>query len=587
LKWREESEKETQRVDESIRTFAYQYRALCLRLKPAITEREILQATLCNCNPRIASILRGTATTVDELVRVGTLIERDISEERAFWRQRHQETTPKPAETNKFTSGRQSNPHIALFSENGGKSLTTLTLPITIKGHQYQAILDTGSTYSLVQESCWQRLKSSQEVMQSSRGQSFSLANGYVQSALGKIAWQSTIHGHNYPLRAYVMRDCDLTFSIVLGLEFLKTSGFLIDFKSSTYTLPEECDTIRTFTTSSPSPTVSLHLALPLVPTTSTRLTTIKELVDQADASKAQRHQLEGLMLDWPTVCMDNLGQTSLIRHRIHTIDEIPVRKKAYPVSVTKQKFIDEEVTDMLSKSIIRPSVSPWAAPVVLVPKKDGSTRYCVDYPALNSKTPLDGFPMPQIQDILESLYGATIFSTLDLKSGYWQVGMDEDSIKKTAFVTKNNQFEFVRLPFGLKNATATFQRLMNNILRDYLGKFCFVYLDDIVIYSNSIQDHFQHLKQLFAKLEASGLTLNLKKCSMLQKTITYLDHVVSEGGVRTEASKVKAVQDFPVPKNLKEVQRFLGLASWYHRFIFHFSERAAPLYALKAKDAA
>ncbi|KAG1969979.1 arginine--tRNA ligase, cytoplasmic [Pimephales promelas] len=126
----------------------------------------------------------------------------------------------------------------------------------------------------------------------------------------------------------------------------------------------------------------------------------------------------------------------------------------------------------------------------------------------------------------------------------------------------------------------------MNNVLRDYLGKFCFVYLDDIVIYSGSIQDHFQHLKQLFAKLEASGLTLNLKKCSMLQKTITYLGHVISGEGVRTESSKIEAVRDFPVPKNVKEVQRFVGLASWYHRFIPHFSERAAPLYALKGKDA-
>ncbi len=529
-------------------------------------EREILQATLRNCNPRIASILRGTVTTVDDLVRGGTLVERDLSEERAFWRQRHHEQNSKPSETSKFTKGRQSNPHIAVCSENSGKPLTTLTLPITIRGRQYQAILDTGSTYSLVQESCWHQLKSNHEALQSSRGQSFSLANGYVQSALGKVVWQGTTHGHNYPLRAYVMRDCDLAFSVVLGLEFLRTSGIIIDFKNSTYSLPEEGDVVHFFTTFSPSPTVSLHLALPLVLTAPTTLTTIKELVGRADASKAQKRQLEGLMLDWPTVCTDILGQTNLIRHRINTIDEIPVRKKAYPVSVNKQKFMDEEVASMLDKGIIRPSVSPWAAPVVLVPKKDGSTRFCVDYRALNSKTPLDGFPMPQIQDILESLYGAIIFSTLDLKSGYWQVGMDEDSIQRTAFVTKNAQYEFVCLPFGLKNAAATFQRLMNNILRDYIGKFCFVYLDDIVIYSKTVQDHFQHLKQLFAKLEVSGLTLNLKKCSMLQKTITYLGHVVSEEGVRTEASKVKAVQDFPAPKNLKEVQRFLGLASWYHR---------------------
>ncbi len=299
-----------QRVDESIRTFAYQYRALCLRLKPSMIESEILQATLRNCNPRIASILRGTVTTVDDLVRVGTLIERDLSEERAFWRQRHHEQNSKPSETSKFTKGRQPNPHIAVCSENSGKPLTTLTLPITIRSRQYQAILDTGSTYSLVQESCWHQLKSNHEALQSSRGQSFSLANGYVQSALGKVVWQGTTHGHNYPLRAYVMRDCDLAFSVVLGLEFLRTSGIIIDFKNSTYSLPEEGDVVHFFTTSSPSPTVSLHLALPLVLTASTTLTTIKELVGRADASKAQKRQLEGLMLDWPTVCTDILGLT-------------------------------------------------------------------------------------------------------------------------------------------------------------------------------------------------------------------------------------------------------------------------------------
>lgn len=152
--------------------FAYQYRTLCLRLKPTMTEREILQAALRNCNPRIA---------------YKTLIKKDISEERAFWRQRHQEFNVKH-NVSKFPKGRQSNPHIAVCSDSSEGLLVTLTLLIVIKGHQYRAILDTGSTYSLVQESCWKRLKSNREVLQSSRGQSFSLANGYVQSALGKVA---------------------------------------------------------------------------------------------------------------------------------------------------------------------------------------------------------------------------------------------------------------------------------------------------------------------------------------------------------------------------------------------------------------
>lgn len=192
---------------------------------------------------------------------------------------------------------------------------------------------------------------------------------------------------------------------------------------------------------------------------------------------------------------------------------------------------------------------------------------------------------MPQVQDILVSLYGASVFSTLDLKSGYWQVCMEEDSIPKTAFVTKSAQYEFIRLPFGLKNAALTFQRLMNTILQELIGRCCFVYIDDIVVYLANVQEHFGHLRQLFTKLEASGFTLNLKKCNLIRKSLSFLGHVISEGGVKTEPSKVEAVHNFPTPKNVKEVQRFLGLVGWYHRFIPNFSERAAPLHALKKKD--
>lgn len=172
---------------------------------------------------------------------------------------------------------------------------------------------------------------------------------------------------------------------------------------------------------------------------------------------------------------------------------------------------------------------------------------------------------MPQIQDILESLYGATIFSTLDLRSGYWQVGMDDCSIQKTAFITKKGQYEFLHLPFGLKNTAATFQRVMFTVLQDLIGQCCFVYIDDIVVYSKDVQEHLQNLKQVFGKLESAGLTLNLEKCSFLKRSLSFLGHVISGEGIRTEMAKVDAVSRFPSPKNVKEVQRFLGLAGWYH----------------------
>ncbi len=253
------------------------------------------------------------------------------------------------------------------------------------------------------------------------------------------------------------MRDQDLTLPVILGLEFLMDSGIQIDFKDKTYILSEESEGKHPFILDESSTTISLHLALPLVKVSSSTLATIKELASRADVLKTQKGQLEALMLDRPTVCTDALGRTAVIQHEINTTDEIPVRKRAYPVSVVKQQFIDQDVSNMLEKGIIRPSTSSWAAPIVLVPKKDGTMRFCIDYRALNAKTPLDGFPMPQIQDILESMYGASIFSTLDLRSGYWQVLMDEASIPKTAFVTKNSQYEFVCLPVRIEKLCCHF----------------------------------------------------------------------------------------------------------------------------------
>ncbi len=238
----------------------------------------------------------------------------------------------------------------------------------------------------------------------------------------------------------------------------------------------------------------------------------------------------------------------------------------------------------MLNAGIIEPSYSAWSSPVVLVPKKDGSLRFCVDYRKVNAITESDAYPLPNITEILESLSGATIFSTLDLNSGFWQVPMEPASKQKTTFITSGGLYHFNVMPFGLKIAPATFQRLMEIVLRELLGIICFVYIDDIIIYSSTMERHFADIQVILKKLQSSGLTLNLRKCKLCLHEISFLGHVVNSQGVTADSSKVEAIHTYPVPKNLKEVQRFLGLAGWYHRFVPNFSQIAEPLNALKKK---
>ncbi|RXN25058.1 Retrovirus-related Pol poly from transposon [Labeo rohita] len=444
--------------NESVRDFAFNYRAICLRSKPEMTEGEIVKAILRNCNPRLASLLRGTAKTVDDVVRLGTQVEKDWVENKRYWTQVSGENQKKRVTSEKPDQ----KTHLMMVDRTD--NFSSLQTSITINHKFINAVIDTGNTYSLIQEKVWKMLKPQAKCLPPST-QTFMLANGHRQKAVGKVRESCEVQGKTFEVQFYVLKDGDLAVPIILGLDFLKLSRMVIDFNSDQFYFPD-VDTAPNipFNFHVAQPGNHFFLALPLEENLlcdDADAKLIHQVAQEAETSPDVKAQLQNLMLEWPKVCTQNLGRTSLVKHKIITTDEHPVRKKPYRVSATKNEFIEGQVKELLEKQIIRPSISPWASPVVVVEKTDGTSRMCVDYRGLNAKTHLDAYPMPQIVDILEAMQGAKVFSTLDLKSGYWQLEMDSASVEKTAFVTSSGLYEFLCLPFGLRNAAASFQRLM------------------------------------------------------------------------------------------------------------------------------
>ena len=249
------------------------------------------------------------------------------------------------------------------------------------------------------------------------------------------------------------------------------------------------------------------------------------------------------------------------------------------------------QVQQMLSSGVIRPSNSPWASPVVMVKKKDGSLRFCVDFRQLNVATIKDAHPIPRIDDLLDALHGARWFTTLDLKSGYWQVPIQEQDKEKTAFRTNSGQlFEFNQVPFGLCNAPATFSRLMDRVLAGLHWETCLFYLDDIIVFAATWEEHLARLGQVFDRLRHTQLKLGAEKCTFAAKEVSYLGHRVTSEGLLPDPTLLVAIREIapppPPPKTATEVRSFLGLAGYYWRYVKNFSAIAGPLHALTRKDA-
>jgi len=262
-----------------------------------------------------------------------------------------------------------------------------------------------------------------------------------------------------------------------------------------------------------------------------------------------------------------------------------PVSMAPYRMAPTELVELKKQIEDLMEKQFIRPSTSPWGAPVLLVKKKDGSSRLCVDYRQLNKMTIKNKYPLPRIDGLMNQLHGSSVFSKIDLRSGYHQILVKADDVQKTAFRSRYGHYEYVVMPFGVTNALTVFMDYMNRIFRPFLDKFVVVFIDDILIYSRTQEEHAEHLRLVLGVLREKQLYAKLSKCEFWMGEVQFLGHVISAHGIAVDPAKVETVVKWESPKSATEIRSFVGLAGYYRRFIKGFSKIVTPLTLLTRKD--
>ncbi|UYV79719.1 K02A2.6-like [Cordylochernes scorpioides] len=508
---------------------------------------------------------------------------------------------------------------------------------IKIEGNITSALVDSGASYSVVSERFRLKLK---KIMFAETDVSLRVANGKIIKPKGRCSLKLDLNGLQENFEFIVLEDC--SHDVILGWDFLKLSRaeFLVEdtpkknsplYAEREYRIePASCQLIELLSRDisdnatvvaesqkglslerelmAPSSIISLtsnrgklwvanwspypkiipqgmhvadgvviedsqlcvlaegnHVGTDIGHSGDSKIAEILNIDDSLDDS--QKEKLRNLLRNYRDIFefrKKEASKTDNVKHRISTGNHLPTKQRPYRVAPAERQIIQEEVNKMEEIGIIQPSASPWASPVVLVRKKDGSWRFCVDYRRLNKITKKDVYPLPRIDDTLDCLQGARFYSSMDLQSGYWQIDVEESDREKTAFITPDGLYEFKK---GLR------------------WTICLCYLDDIVVFSNDFEEHLRRLQLVLGCLRKAGLCLNPGKCRFGAKTITVLGHKVSGDGIRLDPEKIRAVRDFPRPKSLKEIRSFLGLSSYYRRFIPNYAHIAQPLNALLKKD--
>ncbi|KAJ8712243.1 hypothetical protein PYW07_005085 [Mythimna separata] len=474
----------------------------------------------------------------------------------------------------KCTSVVPKSENVSLQSVNSHQVIDSRVRPIVdvnICGVQGKFLLDTGARHSVGSVSLRKVLDSNgfhyDNVFLELKFADGRISAQYVDVAVVNV----TALGMTLPVKFVMLPN---STESLLGMNFIQDIGMIIDFSSGTYStkgnrtpIPLNCEGC-----SQPQQLCSSSVGL--------------RNDEGARLEPDHRDRLSNLLMVNEDIFKPGGGPTSFAVHRIDTGDAVPISSPPYRVSPAKKEIIRQQLDKMLEEEVIEEAESEWASPVVLVPKKNGEVRFCVDYRKLNSVTRADKYPLPVIDELLQSTKPNSVMSTIDLKAGYWQINVAPEDRPKTSFITPFGTLQFRRMPFGLRNAPSTFQRLIDRF-RSGLKDVCVLaYLDDLLVISSDPLSHVQDLQQVFDRLRLFNLTANRVKCVFARDTVTYLGHVISARGIEPDPMKVDAVMKMEPPSNLKQLKTFLQTCSWFRKFIPNFSEVGRSLTSLTKKTA-
>ncbi|KAL0539426.1 hypothetical protein IC582_023638 [Cucumis melo] len=466
------------------------------------------------------------------------------------------------------------------------KAGTVVTGTLPVLGHYALVLFDSGSSHSFISSAFVSHARLEVEPLH--HVLSVSTPSGECMLSKEKVkACQIEIAGHVIEVTLIVLDMLD--FDVILGMDWLAANHASIDClrKEVTFNPPSLASfKFKGGGSKSLPQVISAIRASKLLSQGTWGI--LASVVDtrEADVSLSS----EPVVRDYPDVFPEELPGLPPHREVEFAIElepgTVPISRAPYRMAPAELKELKVQLQELLDKGFIRPSVSPWGAPVLFVKKKDGSMRLCIDYRELNKVTVKNRYPLPRIDDLFDQLQGATVFSKIDLRSGYHQLRIKDEDVPKTAFRSRYGHYEFIVMSFGLTNAPAVFMDLMNRVFREFLDTFVIVFIDDILIYSKTEAEHEEHLRMVLQTLRDNKLYAKFSKCEFWLKQVSFLGHVVSKAGVSVDPAKIEAVTGWTRPSTVSEVRSFLGLAGYYRRFVENFSRIATPLTQLTRKGA-